>query len=114
MTERAGLDAEQRTLLAGICVLAGAVSMVPSSYNFVLGPMLDGLSGSESQESLLRQLPSICALLVIFFLGGLARLLSVAMIGWPLPLFIVLGLIELILPPVFWWMHGRSFDRWRA
>ena len=54
------------------------------------------------------------ALLVIFFLGGLARLLSVAMIGWPLPLFIVLGLIELILPPVFWWVHGRSFDRWRA
>lgn len=65
------LDLDQRRLLTGICIVAGAISMVPSTYNFVLNPMLEGLGASESQEALLRQLPSIAALLVIFLAGSL-------------------------------------------
>ena len=68
---RTALDHGQRRLLIGICIIAGAISMVPSSYNFVLNPMLEGLGASESQEALLRQLPSIAALLVIFLAGSL-------------------------------------------
>jgi hypothetical protein len=42
-------------------------------------------------------------LLLIFFLGGIARLISVLQVGWPTPLFIFLGSLELILPLLFWW-----------
>lgn len=65
------LDHEQRRLLTGICILVAAISMVPSTYNFILNPMLEGLGANESEEALLRQLPSIAALLVIFLAGSL-------------------------------------------
>lgn len=42
-------------------------------------------------------------LLLVFFLGGIARLISAAMVGLPNQLFISLGLLELLLPPLFWW-----------
>ncbi len=45
--------------------------MVPSTYNFILNPMLAGLGANDSQESLLRALPSIAALLVIFLASAL-------------------------------------------
>lgn len=67
------LAPDQRRLLVGICVVIGAVAVVPATYNFVLNPMLQGLGGTESEQSLLRELPSIAALLVIFLaatLGG--------------------------------------------
>ncbi|TRD10926.1 DUF4345 domain-containing protein [Erythrobacter insulae] len=41
-------------------------------------------------------------LLGLFFLGGLARILSVLAIGWPHPMFIVLGALELTMPPILW------------
>jgi hypothetical protein len=40
------------------------------------------------------------ALMAVFFAGGMARLISWAMVGPPSPLFIVLGSLELIIPPV--------------
>jgi MFS transporter, DHA2 family, multidrug resistance protein len=67
------LDRRQRRVLFGLCIGLGAATTVPASYNFVLLPMLDGLGGSESQGSLLRQLPSIGALLVIFLAGVLGH-----------------------------------------
>ena len=45
-------------------------------------------------------------LMSIFFLGGIARLFSLAAHGWPHPLFIALGAIELVLPPIVWWWSG--------
>lgn len=69
----ARLSHEQRRLLIGICIMIAAVSMAPSTYNFVLNPIVEGLGGSQTEEDLLRQLPSIAALLVIFLastLGG--------------------------------------------
>lgn len=65
------LDATQRRLLLGVCTVVGAATVVPATYNYVLDPMLDGLGAGESQSSLLRQLPSIAALLVIFLAGVL-------------------------------------------
>lgn len=64
--DSSALSQEQRRLILGISLVAIAVSAVPSTYNFILNPMLAGLGASESQESLMRQLPSIAALLVIF------------------------------------------------
>lgn len=48
------------------------------------------------------------ALLLTFFLGGVARIVSVFAVGWPSPLFIFLGSLELILPPLFWLWHRRT------
>ncbi len=47
-------------------------------------------------------------LLAVFFAGGLARLLSVAAVGWPSPLFIFLGGLELALPPTLWLWVKRA------
>lgn len=48
-------------------------------------------------------------LLATFFLGGLARCISILMFGWPSALFVTLGVLELILPPLLWGMHRTVF-----
>jgi hypothetical protein len=40
----------------------------------------------------------------VFLLGGVGRLLSLAVHGWPQWFQIVLAVIELALPPVFFWL----------
>lgn len=63
------LTAAERRLITGVVIIGSAFTTVAAAYNYVIGPMLDGLGASESQTSLLRQLPSIATLLVVF-LGG--------------------------------------------
>ncbi|MEO1015256.1 MAG: DUF4345 domain-containing protein [Pseudomonadota bacterium] len=47
------------------------------------------------------------ALIGVFFLGGVARLVSFAQVGPPHPLFIFLAGLELVLPPVLWlWLNA--------
>ena len=49
------------------------------------------------------------ALLGVFFLGGIARTISWFAVGPPIPMFVFLGSLELILPPLLWWGHRRTF-----
>lgn len=51
---------------------------------------------------------AFAALLGVFFAGGVARIISALAVGLPHPLFVVLGLVELVLPPALWWWHRRS------
>jgi hypothetical protein len=51
------------------------------------------------------------ALLAVFFLGGVARLISWAMVGPPIGLFIFLGALELLMPPAMWAWHRHAFHR---
>ena len=51
----------------------------------------------DTRESILK------ALLVVFFAGGIARLISLALVGPPSGLFLFLGALELLLPPIFWY-----------
>ena len=44
----------------------------------------------------------------VFFLGGVARLISWAQVGPPIPMFIWLGAIELLLPPLLWLALRRA------
>ncbi|MBK6412782.1 DUF4345 domain-containing protein [Sphingopyxis sp.] len=48
------------------------------------------------------------ALLLIFFLGGIARIISALAVGLPNTLFIVLGSAELLLPPMLWALLKRA------
>lgn len=50
------------------------------------------------------------ALLAVFFAGGLARIVSLFAVGSPGPLFLFLGALELILPPLFWWWLKATRD----
>ncbi|MBK6296737.1 MAG: DUF4345 domain-containing protein [Sphingomonadales bacterium] len=47
-------------------------------------------------------------LILWFFLGGVMRLVSIALKGWPSNLVWALALSELVLPPVLWWMLRRE------
>lgn len=55
------------------------------------------------------------ALLAVFFAGGIARIVSLIAVGSPGALFLVLGALELTLPPMFWlWLKAtrkRPTDR---
>lgn len=45
----------------------------------------------------------LAALLTVFFVGGIARIISLLAVGSPGPLFLALGALELLLPPFIWW-----------
>ena len=49
------------------------------------------------------------ALLATFFTGGLARIASAIAVGLPSLLFVLLGSLELILPPLLWWWHRQTY-----
>ena len=44
--------------------------------------------------------PVLKVLLWVFFAGGLARLVSIALVGWPPPLVLALTALELLPPPL--------------
>ena len=50
----------------------------------------------------------VVALQAVFFAGGLARLISLAAVGPPVPLFLFLGTLELLIPPMLWWALRRA------
>jgi Domain of unknown function (DUF4345) len=45
------------------------------------------------------------ALLVTFFLAGVSRIISAIAVGWPGHLFVFLGALEFLLPPLFWYWY---------
>ena len=45
--------------------------------------------------------------LLVFWLAGLARLVSVWMVGWPPAPVLALTALELLLPPALWWALQR-------
>ena len=51
------------------------------------------------------------ALMLVFFLGGVARVISAAQVGMPNVIFQILWALELLLPPIFWLWWSRAFGR---
>lgn len=49
-------------------------------------------------------------LIGFFFLGGLVRIVSILLKGWPSDLVWALALSELVLPPILWWLVARERD----
>ena len=62
-----------------------------------------GLAHVWAAQDLTRRSGVVLALQAVFFAGGLARLVSVAAVGLPGALFVFLGGLELLIPPVVWW-----------
>lgn len=52
--------------------------------------------------------PAVRWLAGIFLLGGAGRLISLAVHGWPQWFQVALAVIELGLPPVFFWLAGAE------
>ena len=46
-------------------------------------------------------------LMAVFFLGGLARLVSLLLLGWPAPMVQLLAVSELVIPPLLLLWHAR-------
>lgn len=51
------------------------------------------------------------ALMATFLAGGVARIISAVMVGPPGDLFIFLGALELIIPPLSWWALRESLRK---
>lgn len=49
------------------------------------------------------------ALMLVFFLGGVARLISASQVRLPSPLFCFLGGLELAIPPILLWAHAKAY-----
>lgn len=49
------------------------------------------------------------ALLLVFFLGGLARAVSAVQVGLPNLIFQILWALELLMPPVLWFWWVKAF-----
>jgi MFS transporter, DHA2 family, multidrug resistance protein len=58
-----------RTLLLGICLVAGATFTVLASINYMLTPMLADLDLSIQQGNLALKIPSLASMLVVFAAG---------------------------------------------
>lgn len=68
-----------------------------------------GLAHVWAAQDLSRRAGLVLALQATFFVGGLARIVSLFAAGPPIPLFIFLGALELLVPPLVWWWLRRAF-----
>ncbi len=64
--------------------------------------LMYGLALLWVQRALTARLSVFHFLLLTLFVGGLARIVSALIMGWPHPMYIVLGALELAVPPLLW------------
>lgn len=62
-----------------------------------------GLAHVWAAQDLAQRGSTVLAMQKVFFAGGVARIISAVSVGPPIPLFIFLGALELVIPPLVWW-----------
>lgn len=124
---------QQRALIAVLAVL-GAVAVGSALSGIILGPASapGGSATSPSVDSeyrfvnvfwlaagiavwwsLLRvheRTTVLRTMLVLAFVGGFARAVSVVVTGWPHPVYIASMVLELAIVPLVLWWHIRVVD----
>jgi hypothetical protein len=119
-------------LLAFVVMLAGAICVVIALAHIAVGPraIVGGAFVNATMDSedrfyavfflgwgatmiyCSRELSAkeglFGALLLTFFLGGVARIISALLVGIPTTLFVCLGALELVLPPLLWWWYRAA------
>jgi hypothetical protein len=85
---------------------AGSAGATVDSWGRFMGASFVGYGLAWLWAARQRPIPARAVrwLAGIFLLGGVGRLLSLAVHGWPQWFQIVLAVIELCLPPVFFWL----------
>ncbi|NML51730.1 DUF4345 domain-containing protein [Streptomyces sp. R302] len=110
-------------VLLGNAALPGAASAgaTVDSWGRFMGAAFVGYGLAWLWAARRRPIPAqaVRLLAAVFLLGGAGRLLSLAMHGWPHGFQIALTVIELALPPVFFWLatadeHPRHEDAERS
>lgn len=66
-----------------------------------------GLAHVWAARDLAARSGIVLALQATFFAGGLARIVSMLAVGPPVALFVLLGALELAIPPLVWWSLKR-------
>ena len=67
-----------------------------------------GLAHIWAAQDLVRRGSAVLALQAVFFAGGVARIISLIAVGPPIALFVFLGALELLIPPLIWWWLKRT------
>jgi Domain of unknown function (DUF4345) len=62
-----------------------------------------GLAHVWAARDLTQRAGIVLAMQAVFFAGGIARIISLIAVGPPIPLFLFLGALELLIPPLVWW-----------
>lgn len=134
MQDRDVMDDHMRRILAVAVMIAGVICVAIALAHVILGPraIVGGVFVNPTMDSedrfyavfflfwgaaivyCSRDLRSrqglFGALLLTFFLGGIARIISVLAVGLPNMTFVCLGLLELGLPPLFWFWHRATLS----
>ncbi|WP_158085612.1 DUF4345 domain-containing protein [Henriciella aquimarina] len=124
-----------RTFLKGYAILFGAVCALIAIGHIVMGPSIIpgsipvnasmdsedrfyatlflgyGIAMIWSGLDLERRGQLFGWLLLVFFVAGISRLISWALVGPPIGFFIVLTAIELLSPPVLWLLYRQAFSQ---
>lgn len=70
-----------------------------------------GLAHVWASRDLARRAQTVLALQAVFFVGGLARIISLISVGPPIALFLFLGGLELAIPPLLWFWLRKTGPR---
>jgi hypothetical protein len=95
-------------VVAGIVAIPGegGDDATIDSWSRFMGAIFAGYGAAWIWAARQRPIPAsaIRWLAGVFLLGGLARVLSLAVHGWPQWFQVMLAVIELVMPPVYFWL----------
>lgn len=99
-------------ILAGPAIIPGSVPVnatMDSEDRFYATMFLGyGAAMAWCARNLRERAGPFRFLLALFFLSGLARIVSAIAVGLPGDFFLAMGALELLLPPVFWAWHRAA------
>ena len=106
------LTAGTGTLLFGDAIIPGAGRIDPSVDSelrfYAVWYAAAGIVALGTLRKVESATTTVRFVAAAFFVGGCARIISIFVVGRPHPLFIVLMVIELVLPPVLILLHSAT------